>query len=72
MTKVKSGGKRYARLNWSAVTGASVNYYRNATKKKTRNDGVQKDGPLALGTYVYKVCKLNSTTVCSAKVTITY
>ena len=68
---MKSGGKRYARLNWSGATGASVNYFRNAKKFKTPNDGVQRDGPLALGTYTYKVCKLN-TTNCSSKVTITY
>jgi len=69
--KVKSGGKRYAKLNWSGATGSKVNYYRNTTKFKTPNDGVQRNGPLALGTYTYKVCNLNTTT-CSNSVTITY
>jgi subtilisin family serine protease len=71
VTKVKSGGKRFARLNWGGATGAKVNYFRNTKKFKTPNDGVQRDGPLALGTYTYKVCKLN-TANCSNKVTITY
>jgi subtilisin family serine protease len=71
VAKVKSGGKRYARLRWSGASGSNVNYYRNATKFKTANDGTQRDGPLALGTYTYKVCNLN-TTNCSANVTITY
>ena len=57
--------------SWSGATGSSVNYYRNTTKFKTANDGTQRDGPLALGTYTYKVCNLNTTT-CSSNVTITY
>ncbi len=71
VTKVNSGGKRYARLKWSGATGSSVNYYRNTTKFTTANDGTQRNGPLALGTYTYKVCNLNTTT-CSNGVTITY
>ncbi|HET9268510.1 MAG TPA: S8 family serine peptidase, partial [Vicinamibacterales bacterium] len=72
VTKVTSGGKRYAKLRWSGVSGTYINYFRNTTKYKTLNDGVQRNGPLALGTYTYKVCKLNSTTICSGTVTITY
>jgi subtilisin family serine protease len=71
VTKVKSGGKRYARLRWNGATGSKVNYYRNTTKYTTANDGTQRNGPLALGTYTYKVCNLN-TTNCSGNVTITY
>lgn len=71
VTKVKSGGKRYAKLTWSGISGSYINYYRNSTKYKTANDGVQRNGPLALGTYTFKVCKLNTTT-CSASVTITW
>ena len=71
MTKVKSDGKRYAKLTWSGISGSRINYYRNSTKYKTPNDGVQRNGPLALGTYTFKVCKLNTTT-CSANVTITW
>jgi len=71
VTKVKLDGKRYARLNWSGASGSSVNYYRNATKFITANDGVQRDGPLALGTFTSQVCKLTTTT-CSSNVTITY
>jgi subtilisin family serine protease len=71
VTKVKVDGKRYAKLRWSGATGAKVNYYRNVTKYTTANDGVQRNGPLALGTYTYRVCNLNTTT-CSANVSITY
>jgi serine protease len=71
VTKVKANGKRYAKLKWSGVTGSKVNYYRNATKFTAANDGVQRDGPLALGTYTYRVCKLNTTT-CSGTVSITH
>jgi subtilisin family serine protease len=71
VTKVKSGGKRYAKLRWSGISGSSINYYRNSAKYKTANDGVKRDGPLALGTYTFKVCQLNTTT-CSANVTITW
>lgn len=69
--KVKVSGKRYARLEWSGVTGARVNYYRNARKFGTPNDGAQRDGPLPLGSTGYKVCKVNTNT-CSEQVTITY
>ena len=71
VAKVRSDGMRYAKLRWTGATGASVNYFRNTMKFKTANDGVKRDGPLALGTYAYKVCNLNSTT-CSDPVTITY
>lgn len=71
VTKVKANGKRYARLKWSGATGSKVNYYRDARKYTTPNDGVQRNGPLALGTYTYKVCNLNTTT-CSVSVSITY
>jgi subtilisin family serine protease len=71
VSKVNSGGQRYARLSWNGATGSSVNYYRNSKKFKTANDGTHRDGPLALGTYTYKVCKLNTTT-CSSSLTVTY
>jgi subtilisin family serine protease len=71
VTKVTANGKRYARLRWSGVTGTQVNYYRNSTKFTTANDGVQRDGPLARGSFAYRVCKLNSSD-CSPQVTIVY
>ena len=73
VTKVRSGGKRYARLNWSGATGTNVDYYRNAIVFSTPNDGTQRDGPLARSTpYAYKVCLTGSTTSCSNSVTITF
>ena len=71
VTKILTSGKRYARLRWSGAAGSKVNYYRNSTKFKTANDGNKRDGPLATGSYTYKICQLNST-VCSANVTVTY
>lgn len=71
VNKVTVRNKRYAQLNWSGAAGTSVDYYRNATKFSTANDGTQNDGPLSLGTYAYKVC-LTGTTTCSATISITY
>jgi subtilisin family serine protease len=71
VAKVTVKGKAYARLTWSGAAGSSVDYYRNATKVTTPNDGVQDDGPLGAGTYAYRVC-LVGTQTCSATQTITY
>ncbi len=70
--KVKSGRNNYARLNWSGATGGDVDCYRNISKFTTANDGTHQDGPLARGTYIYKVCLAGSTTSCSNSVTIRF
>lgn len=70
VTRRKSGGRLYAALAWLGTTGTTVDYYRGATKVNTPNDYAQNDGPLAAGTYTYKVCNAGSTTVCSASVSI--
>jgi subtilisin family serine protease len=72
VTKVKSGRNNYARLNWSGATGGDVDYYRNISKFTTANDGTHQDGPLARGTYTYKVCLAGSTTSCSNSATIKF
>lgn len=71
VTKVTVSRKRYANLTWSGATGTSVDYYRNATKYTTANDGTHRDGPLNLGTYAYKVC-LTGTNTCSTTISIKY
>ena len=70
VTKVSSGRNKYARLNWNGASGTTVDYYRNTTMFSTGNDGTQDNGPLARGTYTYKVCLAGSTTSCSNSVTI--
>jgi subtilisin family serine protease len=68
---VTKKSRLYARLAWSGATGASVDYYRNATKYSTPNDGTHDDGPLTKGvTYQYKVC-LTNTQTCSATISVT-
>ena len=70
VTLVTLSRKPYARLNWSGATGSTVDYYRNATKINTPNDGTQDDGPLTKGvSYVYKVC-LAGTQTCSTSITV--
>jgi subtilisin family serine protease len=70
VTKVTVGKKKYADLRWSGATGTNVDYYRNTTKVSTANDGVQRDGPLAAGSYTYRVCNTGTTT-CSSNVSVT-
>ena len=71
VTAVQINRKWYARLSWSGATGASVDYYRNATKYTTANDGTHDDGTLSKGvTYSYRVC-LTGTQTCSATRTVT-
>jgi subtilisin family serine protease len=72
VAKVKSGGQNYARLTWSGATSQpNVDYYRGTTKFTTPNDGTQNDGPLARGTYSYKICNAGTTT-CSNEVLIRF
>ena len=71
VTKVTVGKKRYADLRWSGATGTSVDYFRNGTRVSTANDGAQRDGPLAAGSYTYRVCNTGTTT-CSSDVAVTF
>ena len=69
-TAVQINRKWYARLVWSGATGSTVDYYRNATKYNTPNDGAHDDGTLTKGvTYSYKVC-LTGTQTCSASINV--
>lgn len=70
-TFVRVSNRNYVRLAWSGASGTSVDYYRNTTKFATTNDGAHDDGPLARGTYAYKVC-LTGTTTCSASISVTF
>jgi len=69
-TAVQINRKWYARLVWSGATGSTVDFYRNATKYNTSNDGTHDDGALTKGvTYAYKVC-LTGTQTCSATINV--
>ena len=57
-------------LTWSGATTSTVDLYRSATKLVTANDGAYAD-TVGSGTYNYRLCNLNTTTVCSAIVTVT-
>ena len=64
-------GARRVMLSWSGATTTSVDVYRNGAKVATvPNTGTYRD-PVAVGTYQYRVCNLNSTTACSASVSVT-
>jgi serine protease len=69
--KVKSKRSSYARLTWSGAIGSTVDYYRGTAKVTTPNDGTEDDGPLARGTYDYKVCNAGTQT-CSSTVTVRF
>jgi subtilisin family serine protease len=69
--KVKVAGKNYADLTWSGATGASVTLHRSATTRSTPNDGVERDGALARGSYTYKICE-SAGSLCSSSVTVTF
>jgi hypothetical protein len=67
-------GRHKVDLQWSGLSGASVDVYRNAAKVMTTpNDGAQTDGPGAKGsaTYVYKVCAAGTQT-CTPNRTVTF
>jgi hypothetical protein len=66
-----SGGERRVRLSWSGATTASIDIHRNGAKVATApNNGDYRD-TVPVGTYQYRVCDLNSTTACSALVSVT-
>ncbi|WP_337841281.1 S8 family serine peptidase [Rheinheimera sp.] len=68
---VKSKGSNYVDLSWGNATTSNVDIYRNSVKvMTTANDGAHRDGPLARGSYSYKVCDAGSTTKCSSATNI--
>lgn len=72
--KVKVAGKNYADLTWSGATGGTtgnVTLHRNATTRSTPNDGAERDGALARGSYTYRICE-SAGSPCSSNVTVTF
>lgn len=68
---IAPGGERRVMLSWSGATTASVDVYRDGAKVATvPNTGAYRD-PVTPGTFQYRVCNLNSTTACSATVSVT-
>lgn len=63
-------GRPVVNLTWSGATTSTVDLYRSATKLVTANNGAYADTVVS-GTYNYRLCNLNTTTVCSAIVTVT-
>ena len=61
---------RRVRLTWTGATTSTVDVFRNDVKVvTTANDGDHLDAT-GNGTFRYRLCNLNSTTVCSPEVTI--
>jgi serine protease len=71
VSKVKVKGKNYADLAWSGATTSSVTVYRNTTTFSTPNDGAHRDGPLARGSFTYKVCNSDGSS-CSNTSTVSF
>jgi subtilisin family serine protease len=69
--KVKVAGKNYADLTWSGATGANVTVFRNSTTRSTANDGADRDGPVAKGTYAYKICE-SAGSPCSSSASVSF
>ena len=64
-------GSEQVILTWSGATTASVDIYRDGLKViTTANDGNHTTPPQAPGTHQFRLCELNSTTVCSADVAV--
>jgi subtilisin family serine protease len=69
----------YVELRWSGFTGSTIDVWRRSSTTSTFtksgpgwvNDGNSWDDPGNSGTWVYKICQLNSTTVCSNTVSVT-
>ncbi len=67
---VTIGGQKGVRLTWSGATTNPVDIYRDGVKLgTTANDG-DHVVPATAGTFQFRVCDLNSTTACSADVTV--
>lgn len=71
VTKVKSGKDNFADLAWTGATTTNVTVHRNTTTFSTANDGVHRDGPMARGTYTYKVCNSDAS-ACSGNVSVRF
>lgn len=71
VAKVKVQGKNYADLTWSGATTSNVTVHRNTTTFSTANDGAHRDGPLARGSYSFKVCNSDGS-ACSANVSVSF
>lgn len=64
-------GSHQVVLTWSGATTASVDIYRDGMKViTTANDGNHTTPPQTTGTHQFRLCELNSTTVCSADVAV--
>jgi hypothetical protein len=64
---------RSTRLSWSNAPWSSVDVYRNGMLiTNTQNDGAYTDPIFSGGTYVYQICLVGSTTVCSNTATVYY
>lgn len=63
---------RMVHLTWTGASTASVDIYRDGSKVATTpNDGDHTTPAIPPGTYQYRICELNSTTVCSPDVPVT-
>jgi hypothetical protein len=64
-------GSQQVVLTWSGATTASVDVYRDGMKViTTANDGNHTTTPQTPGMHQFRLCELNSTTVCSADVAV--
>ena len=59
------------RLTWTGATTSTVDIYRDGAKLVTTPNDGSHDDPRMAGSYQYRLCDLNSTTACSANVSIT-
>lgn len=67
--KVKLSGQNYVDLAWTGITGTTVKLYQNGATSDTANDGAERRGPLARGTYTFKVCTSDGSS-CTNEVTV--
>jgi subtilisin len=66
---------QYTDLTWANATTPTVDIYRDGVKVvNTLNDGFYTDaiGIKGRGTHTYRLCEVNSTTICSETITIQY
>lgn len=68
---IAPGGERRVMLSWSGATTASVDIYSNGAKVAVVPNSGSYRHPVTPGTYQYRVCDFNSTTACSASVSVT-
>ena len=68
---IAPGGERRVMLSWSGATTPSVDVYSNGAKVAVVPNSGSYRHPVIPGTYQYRVCDFNSTTACSASVSVT-